>query len=105
MSWKIWYDDHTTFCSNDGNPRDAPIDGVQAILQWLPYGNYNIIPPADYYWWISDRWVSGSITGLERYLRKREDSPIILYGRWAASGMFHRIQKDIHLEIEKDGGN
>jgi len=102
-SWKIWYDDGSTFSSEDGNPEDAPIDGVQAILQWLHYGNYEIIPSSDYYWWLDDRWVFGDITGLERFLRKRSQvMTIIIYGRWASSAMFQQIQKEVHGEIEEE---
>ncbi len=100
--WKIWYDDGSAFSNADGDPKDAPIDGVQAILQWLPLGNYNIIPPADYWWWLGDRWISGSSAGLERYLRKRDSNPIILYGRWARSEMFQKIQREVHGEIEHE---
>jgi len=102
-SWKIWYDDGSIFSNKDGNPEDAPIDGVQAILQWLPYGNYEIIPPADYYWWLGDRWASGSITGLDRYLRKRDQiKTIIIFGRWTSSAQFQRIQREVNGEIEEE---
>jgi len=99
--WKIWYDDGSTFSNEDGNPEDAPIDGVQAILQWLPLGNYDIIPPADYYWWLWDRWASGNTSGLDRYLRKRDQIKlIIIFGRWTSSNMFQQIQREVHLEIK-----
>lgn len=101
--WKIWYDDGTTFSNEEGNPEDAPIDGVQAILQWLPLGNYNIIPSSDYYWWVWDRWVGGNINGLERFLRKRDQIiPIIIYGRWTHTNMFHQVQREVHGEIEEE---
>lgn len=101
--WKIWYDDKTTFSNEDGNPEDAPIDGVQAILQWLPHGNYEIISTSDYYWWIDDRWVGGSLSGFERYLRnKNRKQVIVLFGRWAASLLFEKITKQVHGEIEEE---
>ncbi len=100
--WKIWYDDGTTFSNEEGNPEDAPIDGVQAILQWLPLGNYNIIPSSDYYWWLDDRWVYGNSNGLERFLRKRDKiAPIIIYGRWTSSNMWQQAQKEVHMCIEE----
>ena len=100
--WKIWYDDGTTYSSDDGLPEDAPVDGVQAILQWLPYDNYDIIPPNDYFWWLEDRWVSGSVSGLERCLRKRSQV-ILLFGRWAGSKLYYKILDDVRKAA--DGGN
>ena len=98
--WKIWYDDNTMFSSEDGNAIDAPVDGIQAILQWLPFENYVVVPSSDYYWWLGDRWAGGDSSGLERYLRKRDPNPVIIYGRWAASKLFQRIQMEVHGEIE-----
>ena len=100
--YKIWYDDGSTFSSDDGNPEDAPMDGAQAILQWLPNGNYEIIPPNHYYWWMLDRWVSGSQSGIDRYLRKRDHKIIIIFGRWTSSALFQQIQKEVHLDIEEE---
>jgi len=101
--WKIWYDDGSTFTNEDGDPEYAHVDGVQAILQWLPHGNYDIISTSDYYWWLWDRWVGGSLSGLERYLRKRDQiQVIIIFGRWTSSLLFEKITKQVHGEVEEE---
>ena len=101
--WKIWYDDSTTFSSEDGNPEDAPMDGVQAILQWLPNGNYEIITTSDYYWWVEDRWVGSGLAGFERYLRKRDRlEVVVIFGRWTSSLLFEKITKQVNGEIEEE---
>ena len=98
--WKIWYDDRSTFSSRNWMPDHVPIDGVQAILQWLPNDNYEIIPPADYYWWLGDRWASGGVPGLERMLRKQEPSRVILFGRWASSELYEKIMAEVHQDAQ-----
>lgn len=103
MEWKIWYDDGSTWDSKHWHPDAVPIDGVQSILQWLPHENYAIIPPADYYWWLGDRWASGGVPGLERMLRKRDSTRIILFGRWASSSLYQKIIAEVHEEVASGG--
>jgi len=104
MKWKIWYDDGSTCDSENWHPDGVPVDGVQSILQWLSHGNYEIIPPADYYWWLDDRWASGNVAGLDRMLRKRPCLvPIVLFGRWSSGGLYDSIQAEVHLEASSGG--
>lgn len=64
MRWCIFYDDGSTFSNEEGNPEDAPVFGVQVIVQdWCQPPQ--VIHKTDFYWWRPDdeRWAAGDIFG------------------------------------------
>lgn len=68
--WKVYYDDHSTFTSEDGPPTHAPPDGILWILfDHAEYGP-QLIFGADYYMWVGDRWNAMYLNDLERHLRR-----------------------------------
>ena len=89
MTWIIYYDDGSTYSSDDGPPEDAPVDGVQVIMQALSDGGRRIVQGGDYYWWLGDEWASGALVDLERRLRAA--IPSIKFGRWMSSDGYAAI--------------
>lgn len=65
--WRIYYDDGSTFSSNDGPPEDAPALGVICIAQPDPEVGRHIVSGFDYYWFTYEWW-GGDLFGLFDYL-------------------------------------
>lgn len=55
IKWMIFYEGGT-FSSGQGNPKDAPARGIQAIVQDHKDVGAEIITSVDYYIWWRDRW-------------------------------------------------
>lgn len=91
-AWIIYYDDDTTYTNLDGTVEDAPLDGIQAILEFH-FNGTNTVHHAEYYWWTGDCWASGSVSSLDRWLRKI--CPSVKYGRWTSRKLFERIGAEI----------
>lgn len=68
MDWKIFYEDGSTYSSDDGPPETAPALGVQVIVQEdLDTGRYNQ-SGSDYYVFRDGRWWGVDIFGLFDFL-------------------------------------
>ena len=86
VRWKIWYDDGSTYASEDGPVADAPSDGVIVIVEKKRDRTVSIHADTDYYFWNGENWVSGHIEGLEKWLRAV--FPDLKYGRWTKDGIY-----------------
>lgn len=100
--WRVWYDDGSTFSSSDGLPDDAPVDGVQIIMDYPSIGPRIVHQGMDYYWWMGDCWASGNINDLGLHLRKRPPvALVVLFGRWSPIVAYHEARQrafDDHCE-------
>jgi hypothetical protein len=67
--WVIYYDDGTSFSSDDGDPSRAPKEGVQ-VVACADVGTGKLLwhSAEAYCWHIEGEWVPHSETGLRRYL-------------------------------------
>lgn len=72
MKWRIYYDDGRTFSNEDGELKDAPSFGVQAI----------VCEP--------DLWGCGDFVGLIDYLAR---SGIVKFGRLCPNEVYDLILK------------
>jgi hypothetical protein len=55
--WIIFYDDGTSFSSEDGDPGDAPRSGVQVIVvKDISCGRY-CLAEQNFYCWEYDQWI------------------------------------------------
>lgn len=90
--WKIYYEDEV-FSSDDGDKKDAPARGVQAIIQDSKEVGVHVVTGGDYYIWRekSQRWVSVDIFGLFDFLI---ETGLVKFGR--------TISRDEYLEIMKE---
>lgn len=72
IKWRIYYTDGTTFSNKDGNPYDAPKEGVQVILKTEPDVGRFMIAMKDYYWFDHQRqeWFGGDMAGFYQHLRQ-----------------------------------
>lgn len=66
--WRLYYDDGSTFSSEDGGPQDAPARGVIAILQPDPDVGHHVVTGFDYYWIRDGVWFGGDLFGLFDHL-------------------------------------
>lgn len=94
MRWKVYYDDGTTFSSDDGSAEKAPLDGVQAVVQYHPNGRNEVLEGHDYYWWTGDCWAYGRVNDLERWLRAM--CPGVKFGRFTRTAIHQRIMGDLY---------
>ncbi len=90
--WRIYYDDGSTFSFEDGPAEDAPLDGVQVIVERFENGNVQIHEGCDYYYWTGDCWAYGAINDLERWLRGV--FPKLKYGRFTRNDVHKRAVRE-----------
>lgn len=93
MRWRIYYDDGPPVDSADCAAEAAPVDGVQAIVEWQPNGNIAVLWGADYYWWTGDCWAHGRLSSLERWLRLI--APGVKFGRFARNTVYEQIMREV----------
>lgn len=99
--WRIYYDNEITYSSGDGAAEDAPVDGVQMIIEWQDdKPDTKIVHMGmDYYLRVGDTWASCNQHDLERHLRIRPPKAhVILFGRWMDTNKYHLIRKQAHSD-------
>ncbi len=90
--WVVFYDDDERRDSTTFKPDALPLDGVLWIVEFVE-GGKRFVHGMDYYMWTGDSWAGGGRADLERWLRRRDRIPIILYGRWTSDAQYGRIAK------------
>jgi hypothetical protein len=94
--WIIFYEDGSTFSSDDGGPGDAPVDGVLIVA----FSNINagkvLLHSADYYAWhyveeTRGEWVPHGQRGLDYYLSKENEPGIYVSGYAVPNVQWQRI--------------
>lgn len=91
--WIIWYDDGSSFSSDDGAPHEAPRDGVQVITAADDACGRLLWHSADYYCWQDGEWVMHNLIGLMDYLRQPGVEKIVLQGRGIAYQRFRSVYR------------
>lgn len=91
--WIVWYDDGSSFSSEEGGPEDAPRFGVICIAVRSAEHGRIIWVGHDYYWWTEEGWASGDAEGLCDYLDQPGSIKIRLKGRSVPATRFHRVYK------------
>lgn len=101
--WRIYYEDGSTFSSDDGSPWDAPRTGVEVIVH--PEGNgLSLMSQSDYYYYEPDRasqwggWGYCDQFGLILHLQ-RAKQPLILFGAMVSDSQFSEIEKKALADI------
>ncbi len=87
--WKIWYDDGSTFSSDDGSPEEAPVDGILAILEKLTNNTILNHHGNEFYYWSGENWYAGNQASLERWMRV--ELPALKFGRWTKSSIWKEV--------------
>lgn len=87
-NWVIFYDDGSSFSSDDGGPGDAPRDGVQVVSIANDRVGRVHWHQRDYYCWHDNEWISRDIHGVMDYLRQPGIEKIVLQGRAIAYRRF-----------------
>lgn len=100
MLWAIYYDDGSTYSSDEGPPESAPCDGVIIVAQRDADVGREILHIKDFYYWERDRWWGCDPYGRDDYLR-RPGWKKILAGRNTEysnySALYDRACKDPRL--------
>lgn len=98
MKWAVYYDDGSSFTSDDGPPEEAPRDGVQVVAIADIDAGKQLWHSSDYYCWQDGEWVPRNAAGLHDYLRQPGKEKIVLQGR----GIAHRRFVEIYRLAEAD---
>lgn len=95
MFWRIYYEDGSTFSSEQGSPFDAPRTGVQVIVHEDGDG-LSLMSQSDFYYWEPERsdwgWSYCDQYTLVLHLQ-RAKRPLILFGSMVTLGQFTEIEK------------
>lgn len=95
MNWRLYYDDGTTFGSEDGSWSDAPSDGVQYITV-RDGDRAEILSGGDYYFQFDDGTVA-RIDDLGPLLRKFG----VKCGRWTGNKTFEAIGRRVAEDLKR----
>ena len=71
LKWRIYYGDGSTFSSDDGDAKDAPTDGIQAVVQWDRRCGRSVITGSDNYIFTDDQWVGTMGDGDRSHFRSK----------------------------------
>jgi hypothetical protein len=89
-SWTVFYADDSTFTSSDGDPEDAPLDGVLVIIDET-HGR-RIVQGHDYYAWIDGEWAGGMRADLDRWIRAGYVHPgSVKFGLYVGSDHYRQV--------------
>jgi hypothetical protein len=88
--WIIWYDDKSSFSNEDGEPWEAPRDGVICISQHHWSCGRLIMGEVDFYCWHFEdsEWVPHDRLGMMQYLRKPGKEKVVIEGYWVSQERF-----------------
>lgn len=93
--WKIYYDDDTTFSSEDGSWEEAPLDGVLVIIQTLGKDEGRFIMGSDIYALVEDTIVEAEAGAL---LRKSKGNK---FGRSTSISRMERVKEQAASDLKK----
>jgi hypothetical protein len=92
--WVVFYDDGSTFSSDDGGPEDAPKDGVLVVVVSDIATGRTMWHSADYYCWHKEgEWVPHNQRGLDRYLSLDDEPGIYLAGYSVPNATWQKIYR------------
>lgn len=100
--WIIWYDDHFSFSNVDGEPWEAPREGIICIaVADRSCGRY-LLGEMDFYCWHFDdqQWVMHNYSGMRQYLRKPGVKKVVLEGYWISKHRYSEIRTHA-LKVDK----
>lgn len=87
VGWRIYYSDGTTFDSTMGEWKDAPVDGVQFVIEYMEDSTKSIHQGEDYYIY------KDSTLMTPNNLRPFLVSIGFKFGEWTSHDNFSKIQK------------
>lgn len=92
--WVIWYDDWSSFSSEDGEPWEAPREGVICIaVANIGCGRY-VLGEMDWYCWHfeDNQWIPHNRSGMQQYLRKPGKEKVVIEGYWVPKERYGKIR-------------
>ena len=97
MSWRIYYEDGSTFDALDGDPEDAPGHGVLCIVQPCEAFGRQVVSGWDFYYYRSSSvtpWWGGDLIGtIDQFVRHPRESRALKMGSMADTPDYQRIRK------------
>lgn len=106
-SWCIYYDDGSTFSSEQGSPEDSPVAGAVLVLQPRVYGRNFVGRGEPFFLYRSDlgEWFACDLAGLLDQLS--HFAPLITcvrVGRWMATDAWVAVQQQADHDLRGPHG-
>lgn len=97
--WKIYYDNGAVFTNEDGEPHQAPRQGVQIVVQEKD-GDYELIHGRDHFYFEPKvgGWYSSDLFGAMDHLLRAERQ-CLLFGRMMADADYHALMVRVRKEV------
>lgn len=90
VNWRIYYDDESTFDSNDGNPADAPGYGIIVIVVYDHDNGRLVLNGWDWYYHDGQSWWGADLLGLVDRLCHRLPTIAPSQGRMCSTELFRQ---------------
>lgn len=99
-AWRIYYDDGSSFSSDEGEPHEAPVHGFLCAVCYSDLGKRYIISGKDHYCF--DRgegcWWGFDLQGILDRLRHRKEVYAYIEGRSVSAATWAEIMKRAHRD-------
>ena len=92
MKWIIYYDNLDTFSSENGTWEEAPADGVQIIMDYIPETPL-VHMGCDYYLMRDGTLMSFSAADLHQHMLLGIDPCATKFGRWTTHETWHKVHE------------
>jgi hypothetical protein len=97
VDWKIYYDDDSTFSSEDGSWEAAPSDGVLCVVVKSDKVGRHVFSGSEYYFRIPGTDSFAHADDLGPFLRKLG---LVKFGRWAPDKCMEEALKKVRRDPE-----
>lgn len=101
MDWIIYYEDGTSFTSEQGNPEDAPRLGVLVVANKDVEVGKVLHHRADFYIW-REEWLPADKFGIMDYLLMPGSYKVVLWGRMTTRLNMTTIYSKAFLDSRMD---
>lgn len=93
VGWKIYFDDGRVFSSREGEWKDAPVDGVQVLVEFYDDGTRSLHVERDYY--LLDDGKGFGTNNITPWLCKQGT---VKFGRWSSNDKFRELVQKAKTE-------
>ncbi len=93
MDWIVYYEDGSSFTSEDGKPEDAPRRGVLIVAVGDKEVGKQLHHRADFYMWKKGEWVPADKWGFMDYMLEPGSYKVVLWGRMTTRTIMHEVYK------------
>lgn len=98
MEWCVYYEDESSFSSDDGAPHEAPRRGVLVVANEDAEVGKVLHHRGDFYIWNHGHWLPADRYGLDDYLLEPGAEKVVLWGRMTTRAIMHKVYCSAFLD-------